>query len=75
MEFPFTSTMQEVPTSETHKASSKMASFIDHSQHHKELKHGNTLSKKVTELIPAREGLVTDIPAGDVKIVTFFYSV
>jgi hypothetical protein len=75
MEFPFTSTMQEVPTSETHKASSKMSSFISHSQHNKELKHGITLSKKVTELFPAREGLASDIPAGDVKIGNLFFTV
>jgi hypothetical protein len=72
MEFPFTSTMQEVPTSETHKAPSKMSSFTGHSQHIKELKHGNTLSKKITDLFPAREGLVSDIPAGDVKIGNLF---
>jgi hypothetical protein len=41
MEFPFTSTMQEVPTSEKHKVPSKMSSSIDISQHNKELKHGD----------------------------------
>jgi hypothetical protein len=67
MEVPFTSTMQEVPTSETHKAPYKMSSFIDQSQQNKQLKHGNTLSTRATDLFPDRESLVSDIPAGDVK--------